>query len=371
MKIATLFSNAGRYLWSLVPRDVRINAAKKRCEQQCGDNKPSVLEFPWDTASVRSIVIMLPDSPGEALYQAETCAAFPQLFPNAALTFFCTNAVASWFQLLHPRAVFIEYNTALPTFFSGKLDVWGNELRDDAFDVCLLLNENADAEQLYLAGRTAARIRAGYGSTDDGVLLNLHVSPSQEHTGCADRNFAMARIFGAKSKPQVQWNLSSNAMSEVSRMMPECTSDKKNVVGIDIGSLFVLCGQEWCNRLCRALTSNPLLCCYLYCSQSPGTSLLRFTEEFRCRFFQKLDIQRTCALIAQSRCFVTADRALLCAGSHIGDTIVGLLAEKDVSRYGINSATAHCIPWKIKPSDAPVDTVIQAVQSAAGKAGNA
>ena len=130
MDFKTILNKTGSYIWKLVPRDVRISAAKKRCEQHC---KPSVLKFPWNNQAIRSILIMLPDSPGEALYQADTCAALPKLFPNATLSFFCTNAVASWFQLLHPKASFIQYSPALPTFFSRKLDTWGDQLRDDAF----------------------------------------------------------------------------------------------------------------------------------------------------------------------------------------------------------------------------------------------
>ena len=96
------------------------------------------------------------------------------------------------------------------------------------FEVCLLLNCDADAEQLYLAGRSVAGIRAGYGAADDGVLLNLHIKPLDSHTFLADRNFAMARLFGAENKVPVQWSLSSAVMGEVSRMMPECTQDTKN-----------------------------------------------------------------------------------------------------------------------------------------------
>jgi len=76
-------------------------------------------------------------------------------------------------------------------------------LRDEEFDVCIVLDEQPDASHLYLAGRTEARIRAGYGTNDDCMLLNLHVSPSLQHSYLEDRNFSLARLFGAVDKPAV------------------------------------------------------------------------------------------------------------------------------------------------------------------------
>jgi hypothetical protein len=120
--------------------------------------------------------------------------------------------------------------------------------------------------------------------------------------------------------------------------------------------------------LCRALTAEDSLSCYLYSAQTASPALTRFTEEFRCRFFQKMEPARTSALIAQSLCFITADTALFRTGNLIGNTSIGLFAQTDSARYCTESKTSRGISWAGKPSDMPVDAVIQAVLAATGKA---
>jgi hypothetical protein len=173
----------------------------------------------------------------------------------------------------------------------------------------------------------------------------------------------MARLFGASDKPTIPWNFSGGVIGEVSRMMPECTVQKPMVVGIDIGSLYAVCGPAWCENLCRKLGNDSSLCCYFYSVTPYGKALSRWTAEYRFRSFTQPGVQRGCALMANSRCFITADTSLFKAAQLLGIPVVGLFAPDAINRYCSESATTRGIAWTARPSGIPVDAVIQAVIS--------
>ncbi|MBN1758807.1 MAG: hypothetical protein JW863_10835, partial [Chitinispirillaceae bacterium] len=132
------------------------------------------LKFPVDILSVKEVLIILPETPLEVLHQLKNVISLMTLFKHAGITLLCEHSVASYIKMI-PGLNIVEYDAQ--DHFSTEFSRMAQQFRGGV-DVCLLLDAAPALPMLYLAGSTAASVRAGYCDAGDYPFLNLHVRPS-------------------------------------------------------------------------------------------------------------------------------------------------------------------------------------------------
>ncbi|MBN2188653.1 MAG: hypothetical protein JW699_04305, partial [Chitinispirillaceae bacterium] len=131
------------------------------------------LSFPIDEAAVKRVLMILPPEPLAVLHQLKNIIALKAFFRNAETTLLVEASCMELAGMVEGISL-IEYRREEKRLFSASFGVFNRTLAGAA-DVCCVLTDREDLPLFYLAGRTAAPVRAGYEGAGRFPFINLHI----------------------------------------------------------------------------------------------------------------------------------------------------------------------------------------------------
>jgi ADP-heptose:LPS heptosyltransferase len=330
--------------------------------------KAPVLEFPWNGMGIKKVFVILPEGPVDAFHQIKTYLGLTSLFQNAAFSIFCTRENGVLFHQVHPEATIVEYDTSQRYLFSRDFHAWGKHFHKEEFDLCVLLEHSPDISLLFLAGKTASPIRAGYRGAGDFPFLNVHVNPSAAWKYLSDHNFIISRIFGASDKTTAHWRVAKETVNEISHMIREFhIPPTSRLVGIDAGFFFAVFGETWTGMLVNKIKTVGAFSCYLYNNGAPDDATFRFLHAFEVPVFAQMTPSRSSALISRSDYVVTGKTVFFELANLLQKQVIGLFEKNEIDQYCRQSPSTHGISFDSSPGSTTVESIVRVLQTTDGR----
>ena len=330
-------------------------------------NAPA-LEFPWNCAGIKKVLVILPEAPVDAFHQIKTYLGLTALFKNAAFSIFCTHENGVLFQQVHPEASTMEYDPSQRRLFSQDFQAWGKHFKKEEFDLCVLLEPSPDISLLSLAGKTASPIRAGYAGSGEFPFLNVHVNPSAARKYLSDYNFMIARMFGAPDKTTARWSVAKETVEEIAHMLHEFHIQPMfRLVGIDAGFFFSVFGETWTGTLVNKLKAVDAFSYYVYNDGEPEEAAYRFLHECKVPVFANMTPSRSAALISRSDFIVTGKTVFFELANLLQKPVIGLFDKSEIDRYCRQSPSTYGITFDSSPGLTTVERIVHILESADGR----
>jgi ADP-heptose:LPS heptosyltransferase len=321
--------------------------------------KPPMLVFPWSTNAIRKALVILPEDPVEAFHQIPNYLQIAAHFNSTAFSLFCTGKVSAFFRHIQPNAAFYEYDPHERFLFSREFREWGRTFSKEEFDLCLVMEHSPDISHLYLAGKTAAAVRAGYSEAGLFPFLNIHVNPSPKQPYRLEQNRVLARALGASEGIKVNWTVSKETEEEISHLLRERQIPAgARLIGVDAGLFFRSCGAEWTETLCEKLRENGAYLWYAYCDEEPDGALSVLLSSAGFPVFSNLSPSRSIALIARSTAVISGKSVFFELANMIKKPVVGVFEEKECALYCRETATTKAVAFSRTADRGALDKIV-------------
>ena len=321
--------------------------------------KPPELVFPWNPHAISRALVILPEDPVEAFHQIVNYMQIAVYFETASFVIFCTGKVSAFFRYIHPEATVIEYDVAQRYLFSHEFDEQAKIFSKEEFDLCLVLEHAPDISLLFLAGKTAAAIRAGYTEAGAFPFLNMHINASPDKRYRSEQNCVLARALGATIEKKVHWSVSKEAQEEIAQMFHEFSiPSAARLVGIDVGLFYPVFGEEWTQALCNELKKNKTFSYYCYIAEELDESVSPFAASLGLPLFSKLSAPRSAALVARSTGIISGKSIFFELANLLKKPVIGIFEEKQSAIYCQQSAVTKAATYSSTPDRGVIEKVV-------------
>jgi|LFRM01.1.fsa_nt_gb ADP-heptose:LPS heptosyltransferase len=318
--------------------------------------KNDPFSFPVDTKSVKEIIVILPCTPLEVLYQLRNLVSIVSVFSHAGVTIFSERSVSSYIRMI-PGLNVVEFDDEERWGFSSSFFSRMKEYSGRA-DLCILLDRTPDLAFLYLIGISEAPVRAGYFEAGRHPFLNIRVISDDSNTYLPERNLTMARLFGAKPL-KIRWSVARKTSDELDQLFKEMkVSREDNLVGVDAQFFIRRFGKEWTGLLLERLKNLNEGKTYLYFDDSLEDTEIEWLNGQPFPVVTELPISRTAALVSSSKVLITGNSVLYALASVMGTPGVGFFRDEEIKIYCPQTSTLKGILYDEIAGKGSVDEVI-------------
>ncbi len=290
--------------------------------------KQSTVSFPHFNSS--KILINLPLSRLELIYQLENLLALLSRFKESEVKLLCPASAVSFFGGL-PNIHIIDYIEEEMKFFSYQWNSISKEIKEQ-FDLVINLEKSPSMPLLYLLGTSRAPVRIGYEQAGDYPFINIRLKNANGTAGLAERNKVIANYLGAAKSGKLKWGVSKTTTEEIKQLLKEHGLRSSTVlIGIDFHSIEAAYGAEWARTLMDSFTNRLSGQCYLFGGLEE--------EHYQTRVVEKAiqlppqSVPRTAALIATTDLIITAKSLILGLTQLSSTRMVAVLTEQEAALY--------------------------------------
>ncbi len=282
--------------------------------------------FPVDPQSIESVLVVLPESSLEILYQLKNILSLMAIFTKAKVTALCPDTGVALLKMI-PELEIVEYPTDDPDRFI-VFSFFKRQFKNNV-DVCILLDKAPDIAKVSFVVSTNAPIRAGYKDTVDFPFLNLKVGANPDDHYLPQRNCIMAQKFG-KGFKTIKFSVSKNLIDEV-----ECTLKEQRIsydgglIGVDALFFLEKYGQQWFLKLVAQIKKEFSANMYGYLSREPSQKEAAFFTGEGIRCIPPLVESRLAALVTKSTLIVSSNSVFYGLGAMFGIKAIGFFNSAD------------------------------------------
>jgi hypothetical protein len=286
--------------------------------------------FPVDPHSVSSVLIVLPESSLDVLYQLKNILSIMAVFTKAKVTAFCPDTETSLLKML-PELEIVEYPKEEPDRFAC-FSSFTRQFKNNV-DICILLDRTPDISKVTFVISTNAPIRAGYKDAGDFPFLNLKVGANPDEHYLPQRNSMMAEMFG-KGFESPKFSVSKKLIDDVEHMLKEQRiSDDAGLIGVDALYFLDKYGQQWFLKLIAQIEKDFSGKLYCYLSREPSQQEATFFTSEGIRCITPLSESRLAALVTKSSIILSANSVLYGFCAMFGINAVGLFNSSEYKNY--------------------------------------
>jgi|GEM_PF-674689 len=287
------------------------------------------LEFPIDIGSAKEVLLILPENHLQVIHQLRNVISLMGLFKHCAITLLAERSVAPYIKMV-PGLTIVEYD--IQDHYSKEFSELAQQFRGSV-DICILLNPSPDLPVLYLAGATAARVRAGYIDAGDSPFLNFHVRPSANRVYLPDWYCALADVFGAHSG-EIRWRVAQKTVEEVDHLIRELKINPDiPLIGFDALYFLRTFGVEWTERFMQRINELNLGTTYFILQQKASERELVWLCKCNVPSFAELSVSRMAALVGKSKFIVSGNTTTYALAGLLQRPAFGFFREDEIVRY--------------------------------------
>jgi hypothetical protein len=323
------------------------------------------LQFPVPCESYRSILVWVPEQPGDALRQIVNITGIVSLFPNATVYLVCNRDVAGYFRPLGSVATLVEYSEQATVLFSKEFEVFRREIRELAPDAVFNLHAEYSLAVATLIVLSGAPLRVGYEGIAGYPFVNIQVRPDTSPRLIDHRNASIARAFGAHPSAPPRWSVSKETVEEVRHVLKEQTITTNNIhICIDAVCFYVHYGQRWTEKLLAHLPHNDTVK-YSACTTT-GTpdEVIPWLQHSSLSIFHATTPSRLAAFIHCTSLIVSGNSLLYQLSALLQHRATALFSEEHSRLYFHTGIADHTA---VLYSDAPDQSSIAGVVESIGE----
>jgi len=321
--------------------------------------KSSPLSFPIDTATVKEILLILPEQHLAVLHQLRNVIALMTQFKHAGISLLCERTVSAYIKMI-PGLSIIEYDA--DEHYSSAFSAIAQQFREKT-DICFLLDENPTLPILYLTGSTGAAVRVGYAGAGTYPFINLQIKPSADNVYISDRYSSMATLFGAK-KGDLKWRVAQKTIEEVDHLIKELKiSPDAPMTGFDALFFIRTFGIAWTEAFLYKVRSIPMGTLYFIVEHEPHESELVWLCKQNIPTFAELSASRYAALVSKSLLIISGNTPMYALAGLLQRPAVGLFKKDEIERYCPQSAQQKGFAYSSLPDEQLIDQMLQAMRT--------
>ncbi len=326
-------------------------------------HKVPSLRFPIDIASVKQILLILPEAHLHVLHQLKNVISLMTLFKHAGITLLCERSVAAYIKMV-PGLNIIEYDTQ--DHYSTEFSRMAQQFRGTT-DICFLLDATPRLPMLYLAGSTAAPARVGYCDAGEFPFLNLHVRPSPDRLYLADWYCSMAEIFGSRPG-EIRWRVAQKTVEEVDHLIRELKINPDvPLIGFDALHFIREFGIEWTERFMHRINELHAGTIYFHVENKTSESELVWLCKQNVPSFADLSASRLAALVSKSKFVVSGNTPMYALAGLLHRPAVGFFKEAEIVRFCPQNALLKGVACSDRPDDEKIDRIMGLIGKAAAR----
>ncbi|MBN1575799.1 MAG: hypothetical protein JW913_04560 [Chitinispirillaceae bacterium] len=317
-------------------------------------HKVPSLRFPIDVASVKKILLILPEDHLLVLHQLKNVISLMTLFKHVDITLLCERSAAAYIKMV-PGLNLIEYDAQ--DHYSTDFSQLAQHFRG-TIDICFLLDTDPGLPILYLAGSTAAPARVGYSEAGDFPFLNLHIRPSAKRVYLADWYCSMAEIFGSKPG-EIRWRVAQKTVEEVDHLIRELKINPDvPLVGFDALHFLRAFGIEWTERFMLRINDLHLGTIYFHVEDKRSEQELVWLCKQNVPSFADLSASRLAALVSKSKFVVSGNTPMYALAGLLHRPAFGFFREDEIARFCPQSLLLKGIAYTDRPDEKEIDRMI-------------
>ncbi len=321
--------------------------------------------FPIDNASIKQVLIILPDQKIEILYQLQNLLSLISLFKNAAITLFCEKDVSSFVKMVLNEEI-IEFDKSTFSGFGPELKTYTDKFKD-TFDICILLDRTPDISILYLLGATNAPIRAGYEDAVEYPFLNLKTRSSRHNRYIPDRNCIMTDLFGGNSQP-LQISISKKTLEEIDYLLKGAHIDSdQGLVGIDALFFLKRFGDNWFNTFLSRLFQIYKGKSYFYVSDLPSSIESAWLGSQEIPILIELTPSKVAALIQRTDLVISGNTEFYGIAALLNIPAIGFFQEDEIHDYCPNTNKLKGFIYNQLPDEKSIDILLESIAKISAK----
>jgi len=292
--------------------------------------RKQLFRFPVDPHSISSVLIVLPESSLEILYQLKTVLSLMAIFTKAKVTAFCPDAGTSLLKMI-PGLEIVTYLKEETDHFAS-FSSFSRQFKNNV-DICILLDRTPDITKVLFVTSTNAPIRAGYKDAGDFPFLNLKVGANPDKQYLPQRNGMMAEMF-SKEFESPKFSVSRKLIDDVEHMLKEQRfAEDAGLIGIDGLYFLDKFGQQWFLKLVRQIEKDFSEKVYCYLSREPSQQEATFFTTERIRCITPLTESRLAALVTKTSLILSSNSLLYGLATIFGVKAIGLFSNSEYKDY--------------------------------------
>jgi hypothetical protein len=286
--------------------------------------------FPVDPHSVSSVLIVLPESSLDILYQLKNILSIMAVFTKARVTAFCPDMETSLLKMI-PELEIVEYPKEEPDRFTS-FGSFKRQFKNNV-DICILLDRTPDISKVSFVISTNAPIRAGYKDAGDFPFLNLKVGANPDKHYLPQRNCMMAEMFG-KGFESLKFSVSRKLIDDVEHMLKEQRiSEDAGLIGVDALYFLDKYGKQWFLKLITQIDKDFSEKLYCYLSREPSQQEATFFTSEGIRCITPLSESRLAALVSKSLLILSSNSVFYGLGAMFGVKALGFFNGSEYKNY--------------------------------------
>jgi ADP-heptose:LPS heptosyltransferase len=313
--------------------------------------------FPVSVASIKNILVILPEQQLEILHQIKNLLSIVSTFKDAKITVFCLDSSVSIVKLI-PNIDIVEYKKSEIDGFASQLSNFA-ELFKNVVDICILLDRNPQLSILSLVGSTNASIRAGYHEAGEYPFLNLRTRVSNTERYLTDKNCAISELFG-KQTETLHISVAKKMLDEIDNHLNEMKiSNNHGLLGIDAIFFLNTFGKEWTALFLQNLQQHCKCTIYGFIDEEPSADQTNLLKSLKIPFIVENSAPRIAALIYRSNLIISGNTIFYGLAALLNKSAIGFFTSNEFVSYCPNEGKQNGLVYKETPDSESIKNVAQ------------
>jgi ADP-heptose:LPS heptosyltransferase len=329
----------------------------------------TILSFPPSCADFKSLLIILPQNPRQALLQTAHLQALLTSFDHSTITLLCTHDVADFLKHFSNSTTIIAYDPDTFKIFSSQHAAVAHSLHQQSFDLCIMLEQEPVAALEHLCGMSAAPYRIGYSDGASYPFTNCHIRPSASPAYLPEQYGAIARMLGSSVKKGARCAVSKEIMTEVQMLLRELglsATAQAPLYGIDAPYFYQNFTPQWTAMLLQALAQGSGARFYAFNEGSEGIG--DWLHGQGVSVLPPQSASRQAALLLSSSSFIAGNSATFQLAAIFNAPCIGLFEQGELGAFCKPQKAIHALTYCQAPDSATIDAVVKQLTAAVAEA---
>ncbi|MBD3420827.1 MAG: hypothetical protein GF398_11975 [Chitinivibrionales bacterium] len=324
----------------------------------------SLVQMPVEQKSIRKILCIMPENVLDALQQVGTVVSIVSHFDNAEINLLCEVRVSPFFQKMYRVSGVFEYTSNECYEFSEKIEELGFLIKQEEYDLCVMLDKRPPFAVAYLGGLSRAPIRICYSHAAAYPYCNVRITPDESNTYLPTRNLSLAKHLGAPPRMNNKWIVSKEALEEIEHLLREAQIPADAaLVGIDACEFYHRHGKQWLELLCSSINENTSLVPYVYLHAFDAVDVFNWAGTTKIAAFSHLKVSRWAALIHCSKHIVSGRSPFFELANLLHKSVIGIFEQSEIDSNFCKFPHTQVVSYQDAANESTVRNILDSLSS--------
>ncbi|MDG5814120.1 glycosyltransferase family 9 protein [Chitinispirillales bacterium ANBcel5] len=225
------------------------------------------------------------------------------------------------------------------------------------FDLCIVLDKTPELCQLYLAAKSGATARIGFGDGYNAPFLNIQLKNQSETANIFEQNRALTQLLG-NTRQKIKWSVAKSTLKDIEHLLKQHSiSQNSPLLGIDLPYLLSTFDKGWIMELIKCIKKDCRFSLFAFDALCAEQQTPSWISELNLKVIPQLSLPRAAALISLSDTIITGKSTLFAISTMLSAKNIAIFEKKD-AKYYENSKT-YIISYNNTPDRNTIEQVMK------------